>query len=219
MSDTKNKYVNVRTPPCILVFHDLFVPKAIEQGKEPTYNVTLAFTPEMQASADFQDMKAKATQVAQERFKAELAADPSFAQRLRSPFTPCTEKPQYYSDLPAGSVYINARAGEKMRPAVVKRTDLGLMALTDENEIYSGCIVVTTLSVFAYPRVGATGPKAANKGVSFGLGNVLKFADGERRSGRPTAEKDFGDLVKALPPGAATKPAEDIFGGGGGGLI
>ena len=59
--------------------------------------------------------------------------------------------------------------------------------ITDHAEVYSGCKVRATLSVFAYEKAG-------NRGVSFGLNNVQKLDDGERLDGRLKAEDDFGAI-------------------------
>lgn len=205
---TENTRTSVMTPECILAFHDLFRAKAIEEGKEPTFNATLLFSPEVQQTPDFAAMKAAATAAAQKRFAQEIAADPQFVATLRNPFRRCEEKPKYYADLGPGWLFINVST--KQRPGVVKPVQNGVAPITDENEIYAGVVVRATISPFAYPQPGAKGPAAANKGVSFGLGNVLKVRDGERRGGRPSAQDDFGAIVKANPAAAST-PAESLF--------
>ena len=59
--------------------------------------------------------------------------------------------------------------------------------ITDPDEVYCGCKVRATLSVFAYDKAG-------NRGISFGLNNVQKLGDGERLDGRLRAEDDFEAL-------------------------
>lgn len=205
----KIERVTLMTPEAILAFHDLFTPKAIEEGKEPTFNATLLFSPEMQASEEFQAMRAEATRVAQARFHAEMAADPDFARSLRSPFRRCEEKPKYYADLGPGWLFINVSTKE--RPGVVKPQGNGVVSVVNEQDVYPGCIVRATISCYAYPKLGATGPRAANKGLSFGLNNVLKVKDGPQRGGRPTAAADFAGVVKGAAAAGASSPASGLF--------
>jgi hypothetical protein len=209
MADSTDR-VTLMTPDAMLAFHDLFTAKAIEAGKTPTFNATLLFSPEAQKTPEFAAMKAAAGKVAQTRFAEAIAKDPNFVSYLRSPFRQVDEnepkarqkKAKYYSDLGPGWVYINVST--KQRPGVVKPNGGGVLPIMDENEIYSGCFVRATISPYGYDQKG-------NQGVSFGLGNVMKVRDGERRGGRPTAENEFADFAKANPA-AASKPAEDIFG-------
>ena len=89
---------------------------------------------------------------------------------------------------PPGSVYINVRS--KQPPGIVSRfagEDGRPLRITDPSEVYSGCQVRASLNVFAYDRAG-------NRGISLGLNNVQKLADGERLDGRLKAEDDFEAL-------------------------
>ncbi|MGV8846404.1 DUF2815 family protein [Tessaracoccus sp.] len=82
----------------------------------------------------------------------------------------------------AGCWYLSVSA--KTRPGVV---DQALNPITDTTEMYSGCYVRASLNAFAYSQSG-------NKGVSFGLNNIQKMADGEPLGGRSRAEDDFEEL-------------------------
>lgn len=59
-------------------------------------------------------------------------------------------------------------------------------------DIYSGMYARVTVRAFAYNTRG-------NKGVSFGLGNVLKIRDGEPLSGGATASTDFAGIGASVP--------------------
>jgi hypothetical protein len=204
----KIERVTLMTPEAILAFHDLFTAKAIEEGKDPTFNATLLFSPETQAGEEFQAMRAEASRVAQARFASEMKADPEFVKSLRTPFRRCEEKPKYYADLGPGWLFVNISTRE--RPGVVKPQGNGVVPVLDEQEVYPGCIVRATVSCYAYPKLGTTGPRAANKGVSFGLNNVLKVKDGAQRGGRPSAAADFAGVVKGAAAGAGS-PASGLF--------
>lgn len=72
----------------------------------------------------------------------------------------------------------------KERPGVV---DQDLNDIFDASEFYSGCYGRASINCYAYNTEG-------NKGISFGLNNLQKLADGERLGGgRASAEDDFGD--------------------------
>lgn len=77
-------------------------------------------------------------------------------------------------------------ANSKLAPQVVDRMKA---AITDHNEVYSGCY--GNISVTIYPF-----NSPAQKGVAVGLGNIQKIKDGESLGGRTTADEDF-DVVTA----------------------
>ncbi|MER2142155.1 MAG: DUF2815 family protein [Eubacteriales bacterium] len=70
-----------------------------------------------------------------------------------------------------------------MKPGLVDRDRSPII---DQTEIYSGCYARVQINAFPFNTSG-------NKGVSFGLNNVQKLADGE-------------------PFGAVVEKAEDVFG-------
>lgn len=82
----------------------------------------------------------------------------------------------------AGSYYLNAKS--KTRPGVVDRK---LEPITDEEEVYSGCYAIASVTFYAYDVSG-------NRGVACGLNNLMKVRDGERLGGRVSAEADFDGI-------------------------
>ena len=84
----------------------------------------------------------------------------------------------------AGHLYMNVRSDR--RPQVVNAS---VQPILDSSEIYSGCYGRVSVNAFAYDYMG-------KKGVSFGLNNVQKTADGESLAGGSTAEDDF-DAVES----------------------
>jgi hypothetical protein len=73
-------------------------------------------------------------------------------------------------------------ASSKAKPGVV---DADVSPIMEQSEVYSGCYARVSLRAFAFSNSG-------NKGVSFGLGNVQKLADGDSLGGsRARAEDDF----------------------------
>jgi len=203
MTDTKPTRLTVLTPKCVLSFPNLFRARAVEEGKEPTFNLTLLFSPEAQATPEFTAMKADAQRVAKAFFANDFASDPGFAQYLRNPFRRAEEKPKYYADKP-GWIFVNMSS--KQRPGVVKPAQNGVVQISDENEVYAGAIAIVSCGAYGYSQKG-------NRGVSFGLNNVMKVADGERIGGRPPASDDFADYVATHPAlaGDAAGAAEGLF--------
>jgi hypothetical protein len=203
MTDIKTARLTVLTPQCVLSFPNLFRARAVEEGKEPTFNCTLLFSPEAQATPEFAAMKAEAQRVAKDFFAKDFASDANFAQYLRNPFRRAEEKPKYYADKP-GWIFINMSS--KQRPGVVKPAQNGVVPISDENDVYAGAGVIVSCGAYAYSQKG-------NRGVSFGLNNVMKVADGERIGGRPPASADFAGYVAANAGagGASAGAAEGLF--------
>lgn len=81
----------------------------------------------------------------------------------------------------AGCYYLTVSAGEKYRPGIVGPDRV---EIDDHAEIYSGVYARVSLRAYGYNTQG-------NKGVSFGLGNVQKLADGEPLDGRVNASDEF----------------------------
>lgn len=89
---------------------------------------------------------------------------------------------------------ITFKSNENYKPNVVgTKKDMSgkFIALTSEKEFYGGCFARAIVNAFAYDN-------PANKGVSFGLGNIQKTKDGERfGGGYSEAEQDFDDTVES----------------------
>jgi hypothetical protein len=90
------------------------------------------------------------------------------------------------------------RAKTKQQPGVVNRNRKPLMP---PDEIYSGAYAIASCARFTYEYAG-------KKGVSLLLNNVMKTRDGERISGRKSAEEDFANVEV---PGAAASDNDDIL--------
>ncbi len=104
----------------------------------------------------------------------------------------------------AGCYYINCSS--KIKPGVVKFNPTGnpkFIAITDPQEVYSGCYGHVAVNFYGYSASG-------NKGVSAGLNNVLKSKEGPHLSGHASAEADFGDIKPSSAP-VPTEADDDIF--------
>lgn len=80
-----------------------------------------------------------------------------------------------------GMMFINVSS--KTKPGIV---DANRQEIIDPSEIYSGMYIRASINFFAYNTAG-------NKGVSAGLNNIQKVADGDFLGGRSKAEDDFDD--------------------------
>lgn len=67
------------------------------------------------------------------------------------------------------------------KPGIV---DKHLIPIDDEDEVYSGCYARVSMDAFPFNTKG-------KKGVSFGLRNIQKLADGDDLTGRTKPEDDF----------------------------
>lgn len=85
------------------------------------------------------------------------------------------EYPEY-----AGHYFMSVTANADYPPKVVDRN---LQPILDSTEVYSGCYARVSLRPFAYAAKG-------NNGVSFGLQNVQKLADGEPLGGVAAKPED-----------------------------
>jgi hypothetical protein len=169
--------MRVITPEAVLSYPHLFTPQAAEDGGTPKYSCALVF-PE---GTDLSALKQAVVSVLADKFGEKKAAELIQKKQIRLPFRDGAEK-----NYPEGSVFINVRGAQA--PGVVSTIpdpNTGRpMSITDEEEIYPGCIVRASISAFYYDTSG-------NKGVSFGLNNVQKIRDGKRLDSRVRAEDEF----------------------------
>lgn len=129
---------------------------------------------------------------------AKLGADKTkWPKGLRNPIRDQAER-EKDGKLPegheAGAFFINLKATEK--PGIV---DANVQDILEERQVYSGAWFIANVRAYYYDQKG-------NKGVSFGLLNLQKVADGDPLGGRvrPT------DAFKPVE-GAAAESAEDVF--------
>ena len=103
-------------------------------------------------------------------------------KKLDMPLRDGEEKDHDNDGIYPGNYYVNAKSST--RPGVVDKDRNPIM---DEDEIYSGCWAVVSITFYGYDVSG-------NKGIACGLNNVMKVRDGDRLGGRKSAEADFADV-------------------------
>ena len=170
------------TPEATLSFPALFAPRKVDPADEsevPKYSATLIFDEEAQADPLYVALKAAAVEAAVEEFGPD-AQEMLVSGKLNWPFLAGKD-----ASAPEGTTVLRVRS--KNAPGVVSiipGTDGRPAPITNPEEMYAGAQVRASLGVFAYNM-------AINKGVSFGLNNIQKIADGERLDGRVPAADEF----------------------------
>ena len=171
---------------------------------EMKYSVSLLFD----SDADLSIMKKAAAIALMEKWGPDKEKWP---KPLRSPFRDGSEKDD---PLYEGIIFVNCSSKEA--PQIIKRVGNTSVPLTTPEEVYSGMYIRATLTAFPYDKKG-------NRGVAFGLNNVMKVRDGDRLDGRTNADTDFKDFEGDDPieqaaeaaganTSGAAAAAEDLFG-------
>lgn len=170
----KKKFIKVMSPKFRVSFPNVFVPKAIKEGDKLKYSIAMLFGPEAQASPEFKAMRAALKEAAIEEY-GDLKKLP--AQFRKNPFRKGSEKDfEGYDD---DVLFCNASS--TLKPGLIDNEKIEII---NPEDFYAGCYARATLSVFTYDYMG-------NTGVSFGICNIQKLADGAAFSGRTKAEDDF----------------------------
>lgn len=189
---------NVNTPKFRVSYPNVFKAKRNDLSGQDEYSIEALFP----KGADLSKLKA----AAQEAIVAKWGPDKEkWPKNLRSPFRDQAEKAKEVDGkriLPPaceeGAIFINLKS--KQRPGVV---DQNVQDIIDESQFYAGCYAIASVNAYAYDQKG-------NRGVSFGLGNVQKVADGEPLGNRSKPEQDFAPIQTEEKP-SATGSATDIF--------
>jgi hypothetical protein len=170
----------IKLGPATGSYVTLHTPRAIEEGKEPRYSISLIFKKDT-AEAKLKELREMINLVATEKFGPKWKEIPKFKIPIRDGDV---DKPQHkeYAD----SLFVNTSSTR--RPGVVDRHLKNIISKDEHNDkAYSGCRYVVEVAVFPFDRSGA-------KGVSIGLNNVLVYELGERIDGRVDAAEAFKDF-------------------------
>jgi len=162
-------------------YAQVFTPRAIEEGQEPKYSLTMLFDKDDPA---LDPLKKAAKDAAHAKWGDKVP------KNIRNPFRDGDED----SDQEAYKDKIFIRVSSKSKPGLV---DKDRNAILEAEDFYSGCYARATVNSFAYDTAG-------NKGVSFGLNNIQKLADGERLDNRTAAEDDFDDYTGSTKAASET---------------
>ena len=170
----------IKIGPALGSYANIFKPRAVDEGQEPKYSISLLFdkkaiadkkTPEGKSYAE---LVAIVEAVATKKFGPAWRKNPKFKLPMRDGDVEKPEHKEY-----AGKMFVNSSSTRQ--PGIVGRN---LVPITSEQDAYSGCKFVAAVNVYAFEKAG-------NKGVALGLNNLLVFEKGERIDGRLDATEDF----------------------------
>ncbi len=150
------------------------------------YGITMIYEPD----ADLSEMEQLVTETREDKWGRK---EPS---NYVSPFKDGTKyhkkngkkNPEYI-----GNIIVNASSYNQ--PVGVGKVDLSkpkghpkrVIEITDHAEFYSGCYAKAALTTYAWENSG-------RRGVSFGLQNIIKLANGEPLVKGATVADDFGEI-------------------------
>lgn len=174
------KATKVVTGRCRISYAHVFEPTAINEASPKKYSCVLLIPKSDKAT--LRKLR-EAQQAALENGKAK-----TFGGKVPANWSDTIHDGDEEADLErnpeyAGHWYMSVSA--KTKPGVV---DADLNPILDATELYSGCYVRASINAFPFSQSG-------NKGVSFGLNNLMKIADGDYLGGRARAEDDFAPFV------------------------
>lgn len=185
MANEKQK-TQIKIGPAIGSYANIFTPRAVNEGDEPKYSISLIFNKKTEAK-QLAELRKMIEYVAAEKFGPAWKKIPNFHIPIRDGDTDKPEHKEY-----ANSVFVNASS--KRQPGIVNRH---LQPVMSDADAYSGCEYVAAVNVYAFD-------KKAKKGVALGLNNLLVWAKGEKLAGGKDAAEDFAEYA-----GGSSDPAPE----------
>lgn len=177
-----SKYKGIATPEAILCFPSLFTPKSKKSSDNSgaeKYEAVLVFP----KGTDISGLENMAKEAFREKF-------PKGASGARNPIHDGNEVADSWGEHFKDAKYL--RVSSFFKPAIV---DAGKRPITDEDQVYPGCIVRAAVHAYTYERSG-------NRGVSFGIDALQVVRDGERLGGGSAGVGLFDDLSGESSPDA-----------------
>ena len=165
----------VLTPPGTASFLNLQKPRAITEGAELKYSVTLIFDKAAQARPEFAALQAAID--AEIKAKWPNKTPPG----LLSPFHDGAEKEGVYEGYKKGDLFISPWSKNKPGCINARKEDI-----IDWTEFFAGWLIRANVRPFAYDTAG-------KRGVSLFLESVQFLKPGKRLDGRKAASESFPD--------------------------
>ena len=187
MANQKNFSATKMVIPCRISFANIWEPKAINGGDEK-YSVSCLIP------------KSDKKTLARIQKAVEAAKEDGKTRKWSGKIPPNLKLPLRDGDIdrPDDENYEDCyflNASSKDAPQVVDRK---VNPVVDPMMVYSGCYCNVSVNFYAFNATG-------NRGVAAGLGNIQFVRDGERLSGKASADADFDALED---------DDEDVLGGG-----
>lgn len=178
----------------------LFTPRqrknkqGVAQG-DPKFQITLIFDEDANLAA----MKKAAKEAGEEKFGTKFM-DMVKKGKANWPFRDNTERENDEGDRIEGfenddGCFVGFK--NKDKPGIV---DSDAEPIMEKSEVYDGMRARVSCRAFAYDN--------ESKGVAFALVNVQKLGDGDRLSGDPSAEDDFGKPAKGKGKAKKSKASD-----------
>lgn len=175
MANSKTKVV---TGVVRLSYANVWEPKAINEGQQPKYSVSLIIPKsDTETIAKINAAVDAAIEEGIGKFGGKKPNKASLKLPLRDGDTEREDDEAY-----AGSYFINANSNTA--PQIV---DMKVQPILERGEVYSGVYARVSVNFYAFNSSG-------NKGIACGLGNIQKVKDGEPLGGKSKAEDDFDEI-------------------------
>ena len=176
MANQKNFSATKVVIPCRISFANIWEPKAINGGDEK-YSVSCLIP------------KSDKKTIARIQKAVEAAKEDGKTRKWSGKIPPNLKLPLRDGDIdrPDDENYEDCyflNASSKDVPQVVDRK---VNPVVDPMMVYSGCYCNVSVNFYAFNATG-------NRGVAAGLGNIQFVRDGERLSGKASADADFDAL-------------------------
>ena len=176
MANQKNFSATKMVIPCRISFANIWEPKAINGGDEK-YSVSCLIP------------KSDKKTIARIQKAVEAAKEDGKSRKWGGKIPPNLKLPLRDGDIdrPDDENYEDCfflNASSKDAPQVVDRK---VNPILDPMMVYSGCYCNVSVNFYAFNANG-------NRGVAAGLGNIQFVRDGERLSGKASADADFDAL-------------------------
>lgn len=175
MSEKQKLPTKVVTGLVRFSYAQVWEPKAINEGDDPKYSVSLLIPKTDTETIAKIEAAIEAAIVVGKAKKWGGKKPPNLKLPLRDGDEERPEDENY-----VGHYFINATS--KNRPGIV---DAAANAIIEREEFYSGCFGRAAVNFYPFD--------VKNKGIACGLNNLQKIKDGEPLSGGSRAEDDFND--------------------------
>ena len=182
----------VRTPRFRVAFPHVFNAKKADptqldartgQPRSPKYQVTMLF----EKTQDLAVLRGAANAA----LVAKFGPQGPFPRDLTVPWKDGDLKD--YQGFP-GTIYVEAST--TARPEIV---DMHLQPIVNEDDFYSGCYAMASVTASYYEVMSPDGKSCLKKGIKFYLNNLLKVADGEGFVSRSSAADEFAGVPGVTP--------------------
>lgn len=198
----KNELFTVKTPRALGCYVTLAKPRAMEEGKDPEYSVSLLWP----KTANLDEVRAAIDAAASEKWGPN--GPKLLGGKLKTPLKDGNAKTDDEGNV--DPIYkdkwcINARSRQRVRLVNHELVDI------DPSEVYSGCFFQAQLRFYTYEYKGPTGKgPVQSRGVGCGLQNIMLVGRGPRIDGRETAESAFKDFTPDVGDADGFEGGDDL---------